>query len=50
MKHWESPPAKRSAEAIAALEGEIVPGTGEFVFQAMLDSEGRYFPRANKDG
>lgn len=44
MKHWEEPPSKRSAEAIAELKGEIVPDTGQMVFKAMLDSEGRYFP------
>lgn len=30
MKHWERPPAKRSAEAIAELKGEIVPDTGKW--------------------
>ena len=50
MKHWEKPPAKRSAEAIAEIKGEIVPDTGEMVFKAQLDVEGRYFPPpANKD-
>jgi hypothetical protein len=41
---WVSPPSKRSAEAIAELKGEIIPDTGQMVFKAMLDSEGRYFP------
>ena len=44
MKHWEKPPAKRSVEDIAALKGEIVPDTGQMVFKAELDVEGRYFP------
>lgn len=45
LKHWVEPPSKRSAEAIAELKGEIVPDTGQMVFKAMLDSEGRYFPK-----
>jgi len=44
MKHWEIPPSKRTAEAIAEAKGEIIPDTMEMVFRAMLDSEGRYFP------
>ena len=52
-EHWETPPAKRSAEAIAELKGEIIPETGQMVFKAMLDLDGRYFPpdhKANEDG
>ena len=44
LKDWDKPPAKRSAEGIAELKGEILPETGQMVFKAMLDSEGRYFP------
>ena len=44
FKEWQKPPAKRSAEAIAELNGEILPETGQMVFKAMLDSEGQYFP------
>lgn len=41
---WEIPPSKRTAEDIAALNGEIIPDTIEMVFRSMLDAEGRYFP------
>ena len=41
---WDIPPSKRTAEDIAKLKGKIIPDTMEMVFQAMLDSEGRYFP------
>jgi hypothetical protein len=41
---WEIPPSKRTAEDIAALNGEIIPDTMEMVFRSMLDAEGRYFP------
>lgn len=44
MKHWEFPPSMRTAEGIAQLNGEILPETGQLVFDGMLDSEGRYFP------
>jgi hypothetical protein len=51
LKHWEKPPSKRSAEDIAKLKGEIIPDTGQMVFKAMLDSEGRYFPeKSHNDG
>lgn len=49
LKHWEKPPSKRSADAIAELKGEIVPDTAEMVFKAMLDTEGRYFPQNSGD-
>jgi hypothetical protein len=32
------------------LKGEIVPDTGEMVFKAMLDSEGRFFSQKSGDG
>ena len=41
---WEIPPSKRTAEAIAEAKGVIIPETMEMVYQAMLDSQGRYFP------
>ena len=42
---WKFPAAKRTAEAIAELKAEIIPDTGEMVFKAMLDTEGRYIPQ-----
>ena len=41
---WEIPPSKRTAEQIAALNGEIVPDTVEEVDPALIDVQGRYFP------
>jgi hypothetical protein len=44
LGEWETPPSKRTAEAVAELGGEIIPDTTQMVFRVMLDSEGRYFP------
>jgi hypothetical protein len=41
---WEIPPSKRTAESIAALNGEVIAETMEEVDSSLLDEEGRYFP------
>lgn len=41
---WETSRAKRTAEDIATLKGEIIADTGQMVFRVLLDTEGRYFP------
>ena len=46
---WETPRAKRTAEDIAKLKGEIIPDTGQMVFRVTLDAEGRYFPPREQD-
>jgi len=46
---WETPRAKRTAEDIVKLKGEIIPDTGQMVFRVMLDEEGRYFPVKSGD-
>jgi hypothetical protein len=41
----ESPPLKRTAEAIQLLGAEIIPGTAEEVDPSDLDDFGRYDPK-----
>ena len=42
---WEISDCMRTKEAVAELKGEIMHETGQIIFQGMLDSNGRYFPR-----
>jgi hypothetical protein len=41
---WEIPPSKRTAESIAQLKGQLIPGTGEKIDPSELDDQGRFFP------
>ena len=42
---WEIPDMKRTAKAIGDVNGVIIEGTMERVFESDLDSHGRIFPR-----
>lgn len=45
---WEFPAAKRTAENIAELKGEIIFGTAEEIDLSQLDELDRYFPPEEK--
>jgi hypothetical protein len=50
LGEWETPPSKRTVEAVAELGGEIIPDTTQMVFRVMVRQTGGAFfygPRRN---